>query len=492
MRFQLPVLALCFLLLGASPSNGQASLEPCGTSPELSEILARYHNNPGQYARLEGIVQVPLTIYILGESNGSGYFSIHRLMDAFCTLNRDFEPTGIQFYILGEINYINNSAWYAHPGFQAGAEMMAAHRVENTLNCYIVEDPAGNCGYASSNGAALAKSCLFPDDHTWAHEIGHMLGLPHPFLGWEGYEHPYATPAPAFINNRPVEKTDGSNCYVAGDRFCDTSPDYLNFRWSCNEDSESYQLQTDPDGVNFRSDGTLIMSYSNDECANRFSEEQISAMQFSLQDFWAGLAFGQDLPGDIPGAQITLTAPVGGASVPGDAEVTLSWEPVPNATQYIVEVSRLPEISFTVAQVITPTNSAVITGLPANKEYFWRVRPYNARYTCTDFSSVESFSTDALSSVAQPELLSSIELHPNPLPSGQALTATINARQRLKAGIRLFTATGVKVMDWGQYQIEEGEQQIELPGGSLPGGLYLLEIATPRGKAVKKVAIGVF
>ena len=34
-------------------------------------------------------------------------------MDAFCTLNRDFEPTGMQFYILGEINYINNSAWYA-------------------------------------------------------------------------------------------------------------------------------------------------------------------------------------------------------------------------------------------------------------------------------------------------------------------------------------------------------------------------------------------
>ena len=110
--------------------------------------------------------------------------------------------------------------------------------------------------------------------------------------------------------------------------FCDTSPDYLNFRWSCNEDSESYQLQTDPDGVNFRSDGTLIMSYSNDECANRFSEEQISAMQFSLLDFvltgfWAGSAWG------YPGAQITLTAPVGGASVPGDAEVTLSWEPVP-------------------------------------------------------------------------------------------------------------------------------------------------------------------
>lgn len=482
-------LALCLLILGPFAGYGQRELKPCGNSSEISDWLIRYQRNPEQYARPEGIVYAPLTIHIVGETNGAGYISIHQLMDAFCTLNSDFEPSGIQFFIAGELNYIDNSDWYSYGAFSTGAQMMAAHRVENTLNCYIVGDLMENCGYASGAGTALDKNCLFPDDHTWAHEIGHMLSLPHTFRGWEGYEHLYAEPAPAFINDRPVEKTDGSNCHFAGDRFCDTPPDYLNFRWSCNEDSESIQEQHDPDGVSFRSDGTFIMSYSNDECANRFSGEQIGAMQASLMDEWASLAFGSNLPGDIPDAPITLTAPVGGAIAPGGAEVVLSWEAVPNATHYIVEVARLPDIPFTVAKQTVTTNSATITGLQAGKRHYWRIRPYNPRFTCTAFSPVEQFITEDALAVSQPGYLSYLEAYPNPLPSGQGLRVDIQAPQPFDARIGLFSATGARVKDWGRHPVREGEQVMEFSAEGVAAGLYLLQVDTPGGRVLEKIVV---
>ncbi len=80
-----------------------------------------------------------------------------------------------------------------------------------------------------------------------------------------------------------VEKMDFSNCYDSGDRFCDTRPDYLNYRWACAPDSLSVTVQKDPNGVEFRSDATLYMSYSLDVCSNRFTDEQIEAMRTNFQ-----------------------------------------------------------------------------------------------------------------------------------------------------------------------------------------------------------------
>ena len=76
-----------------------------------------------------------------------------------------------------------------------------------------------------------------------------------------------------------VERVDGVNCDIAGDGFCDTPADYLNYRWNCNNQGLSNVTQTDPLGEKLKSDGSLIMSYSSDVCSYRFSEEQIAAMQ---------------------------------------------------------------------------------------------------------------------------------------------------------------------------------------------------------------------
>ena len=262
----------------------QNPLGPCGTAPEKSAWLQKYQAAPAAYQKnLDTIIYVPLTIHLLGTDEGLGFFNYRNLMEAFCTLNEDYESANIQFYMEGEVHYIQNTAWFEHETLLEGGQMMFANNVEHTLNCYFVADPAGNCGYALPYaGLAVAKSCANPNDHTWSHEVGHALSLPHPFLGWEGgvsYDDSvppnFNAPAPLtvtydytffqdtlildtlIIDTAYVEFVDGSNCGIAADGFCDTSPDYLANRWFCDGNMESATQQKDPSGATSKPDGTM-------------------------------------------------------------------------------------------------------------------------------------------------------------------------------------------------------------------------------------------
>lgn len=119
-----------------------------------------------------------------------------------------------------------------------GEDMMDENNVDDLLNVYFVSDPAGNCGYfsPSDNGVAVAKSCAMPGGTTIAHEFGHFFSLPHTFYGWE-----YGIP-----DDEDQEWVNGANCNSAADGFCDTPPDYLDYRWNCPG-----PLQTDPNGDTF-------------------------------------------------------------------------------------------------------------------------------------------------------------------------------------------------------------------------------------------------
>mgnify|MGYP000043822657 FL=1 len=59
------------------------------------------------------------------------------------------------------------------------------------------------------------------------------------------------------IDTAYVEKVDGSNCEYAADGFCDTPPDYLAYRWTCNQSTgTSFGTMLDPNGESFKSDAT--------------------------------------------------------------------------------------------------------------------------------------------------------------------------------------------------------------------------------------------
>lgn len=497
-RLLFPV--FCLFVFGAA--MGQKPASPCGTLPHKSDWLKKYQAAPHDYSKMEDtIIYVPLTIHLLGSDEGTGYFGYNNLFDAFCTLNEDFEPLNIQFFLEGEINYINSTAWDAHPTVLDGAEMMFANNVENTMNCYFLSDPAGNCGYnLPYAGMTVAKSCAGVNDHTWAHEMGHALSLAHPFLGWEGgvshdnsVEHSFSTPAPLtvlydytyfldtlildtmIIDTAFVEFVDGSNCHIAADGFCDTAPDYLASRWNCNAEMESSVTQTDPDGVTFKSDGTLIMSYADDACSYRFSDEQTAAMRANLIDEKPNLLYNQESEESVTGIA-NLVAPVENEIVHFE-NVELEWDAVPNATFYLVEVTRLPTFPNSITKsYIVDENLLTLDDLEVDKKYYWRVKAFNRLHFCTQLSGHESFETENLVAVNEIEELSSLSVYPTIIKAGASIQIEANANEQFAGNVQLFNNLGVLVSE-ELIHFSSGKNSMSFEvGEQLPSGLYFLSL----------------
>lgn len=499
----------CITLYGQKPAN------PCGTAPFKSDWLKKYQQSPEDYSKLDDtLIYVPLTIHLVGTDDGFGFFSPRELLDAFCTLTEDFEPTNIRFYIEGEINYLSNSSYLDHPTVLDGAEMMFENNVANTLNCYFVSDPAGNCGYnLPYAGLTVAKSCAGINDHTWAHEIGHALSLAHPFFGWEGgvshdgsVPHDFDDPAPItvtydytyfldtlildtmIIDTAFVEFVDGSNCHVAADGFCDTAPDYLASRWICNSNSESSDIQTDPSGATFQSDGTLIMSYADDACSYRFSDEQIAAMRANLIDEKPHWLYDQSAEEPVE-EMATLISPVDDEVVQFN-NVLLEWETVPNATHYVVEISRLQNFPLTVTDsYLINGNALTVSNLLDQKKYYWRVRAFNRQHFCTPFTEKESFETDNFLSVDEENTLTFFEIFPSRVRPGSSVNIMVNARLSFAGEIRLYNVLG-QLVEVTAIDFAVGENNLELEiHENLPSGLYVLAIGGNGGFVSKKIVV---
>ncbi|MEQ8703679.1 MAG: zinc-dependent metalloprotease [Phaeodactylibacter sp.] len=504
------VLALSFAGIAVAQSNWD---HPCGTPAGKSAWLKAYQRNPQAFQRdNDTTLYVPLTIHIVGTDSGAGFFALSGLKAAFCKLNESFQEANIQFFMAGEINYLMNSAWYSHETVLEGAEMMFANNVDGTLNIYFVNDPAGNCGYnLPYAGIAMRKSCSGPNDNTWAHEIGHALAIPHPFLGWEGgvsYDgsvtHNYNNPAPEtitydytffqdtliedtlIIDTAYVELTDGSNCTFAADGFCDTAPDYLAQRWFCDVNGESPTIQTDPTGATFRSDGSLIMGYSDDACQARFTGEQIAAMRADLYD--ENPDWISDAPPlePVAGPVTTFLFPVEGAELPFD-EVLFSWSPVANASHYILQVSPLPTFGIRSEYVVEGTE-LLVTDLVGNRTYYWRITPFNSYSFCAPVVDGGTFNTSEVSSVQSLGPLTAFRAYPQPVGAGQDLTVDFTAQAPLKGSLSLYSSLGQPLWE-ASLDRSPGRHTLSIPTAQWPAGLYFLTVRTTSGQAVQQVII---
>ncbi len=109
------------------------------------------------------------------------------------------------------------------------------------------------------------------DAGTWSHELGHYFVLPHTFAG--GPSNQYVN-SPVLINGQQY------TCFQTGDGFCDTPADLED---DCNVTSSECIVNcngmTDPLGVSYNPDPTLLMSYYGLGCPDRFSDEQKQAMR---------------------------------------------------------------------------------------------------------------------------------------------------------------------------------------------------------------------
>lgn len=477
-----------------------AQTHTCGTLDQPSKWLKKFQqrlDQPNFQKNLDQELFVPLTIHIVGEDDGTGYVSISKLLDALCTLNADFEDWNMQFFIQGNIRYINNSDWYRHDNFDSGRPMIRENNVPNTMNCFFVNLAAGiaSGGYAGLDSyyTVVTNSATQASNQTWAHEIGHALSLPHTFEGWEAKrdtdfnDYDFTLPAPDTIFYRgrdiPTELLDGSNCREAADGFCDTKSDYLYSFWSCNNNDRSTRRQVDPTGASFTSDGSLIMSQAG--CTSRFSEEQALAMRANLREQKNGLGNTPIELDIITNLEVTALLPESGALAPNE-NITLEWTPVENATHYILQVSRLPTFPIFDVNEVVEGNSFNIESLQLDRRYYWRVRPFNYYSSCAGFSDRFTFTTSEFTATDR-TIEESIAVAPNLVSSGEDIFIQFGEGIHYGAVVTLVDLNG-RVLDQQQFN-KVNSRNVRYPIRVTQAGMYFLSITIGKYHIVKKLVV---
>ncbi len=469
----------------------------CGTSAVTPWMeWYRLHRHEILQSRSDEMLYIPVTVQITGTDDGHGYFPFDKAIQAICGMNERFEDAHIEFYLVpgDAVRFLPNSDWYIHE-FPAGAQMINTNNIPDRLNAYVVNDPAGNCGYAWMDAIVLGSGCSGPDNSTWSHEAGHHLSLPHTFSGWEGTEWNYSQPAPSTVgNNRPVETVDGSNCENAGDFFCDTPADYLNGRWQCDENQESQQLQHDPNNVAFRSDASLIMSYASDGCQSRFSPEQITAMRTNLQSQHASYLqvseLGQGIDDDM---KAQLISPIDSHIVQYN-NFELTWTAVPNATIYVVELFLNPGMSVTqrlfYKTLYNETSVTVNQNLPSNRALYWRVRVYNEWDVCNPNENLQVgiLQTRNISATNELERVVTAELSPNPVAGGATAVLNVISDVTMDAQLHIIDAAG-RICTQQKLRIFPGDNQLPIETSTLQSGIYIVSVQNEKGTLLKRLAV---
>jgi len=487
------ILSVLFIAIGAGSSWGQQWESSCGTPDIHSESLKEWRANRDHIATLrsEDPIYVKMKIHLVGNDDGEGYYRLPDLMRSFCKLNQDMEQAGIVMEMDPDINYIASSRYNLHD-FQGGAQMMNQYNVSGMVNCYIVSDPAGNCGYysPSRDGVALKKTCLGSGSATWSHELGHFFSLPHTFSGWEGTTYEYGDVAPTRVGNRNrlVELADSSNCRSAADGFCDTKADYLSFRWSCSGGLSPSDL-IGPDGASFRAEGANIMSYSNDGCQVLFSEEQIAAMRFDITRGRLNHISNNEIPDSLNFDPESFVPTQGFDEEPLPFDnATIRWEPIENADGYVVEftkfIGRPTPPNF---ELLTTDTFINLDPLDLDFFYDWQVYPYNAADGCAPGSGKNRFLATELSSDLTQDASTTIKIFPNPVSAGSKFQLVYEAKSSGSLEWEILDVQG-KPVQMKKMQVFEGTQRLSIQSPNAPG-LYLLRLMNSEGITVRKLLV---
>jgi hypothetical protein len=475
-----------FWQLVISQGFGQAP-DICATpNMPFAEYKALRQSDLHLEFRADTIIYVPLTIHIVGDDEGNGYYEPQNVMNSLCRLNADYEPYKIQFYVKGDWHYINSTRWYDHDTYSKGQEMFSANNVPRTMNCYIVKNPKGACGYAyiNSYNMALGKNCLGSGNSTWSHEMGHALSLPHTFNGWEGTTINTSNPTPSTINGHEVEKADSSNCTTAADLFCDTPPDYLSFRWNCSTGMQSSTTYKDPNGKAFKVDGKNFMSYSDDVCASMFSTEQVNAIKNNLLFAKAGMSTFEP-PYELNTISIAAVDPILNGSVNPDS-FAIQWTRVPNATKYYLRLSKYSDFITFDTILLTQDTSVIIKKLLPSRRYYYTVTALNKFSFCNATTGVIRFNTNTLGTGGDLVNERDINIFPSCIAGQKSISIEFFNIKNTGVLIELFSPLGVKL---GQKPIEIYNQEYSISDLNLPfeTGINIVRIKIGNQYISKKI-----
>lgn len=506
-------------LLSISTMSAQTETGSCGTVGELQEAfipdlkrnIRVAESNP---IRFRSTQYLPVKFHIITKTDGSKGVKESRVLDQLAAINEDFAELDIQFYLKDcSFNYINNTTVFENHEATIGT-IMKVNKDNNAINVFIPETADRNSsnlgrtlgyylkiavtgtGVFDTDWIVVRKSEIASSSITLTHELGHFFTLAHPHRGWdsEPYDQEiHGNPAPTRAPNGIfTELQDKSNCDEAGDLLCDTPPDYnFGISWSNCEYDGGVQ---DPGGNLVNPEEKLYMSYFN-FCNSDdyfFSPMQQAALIASLNSSERAYIRSGWSPGsDRIAANTTLEFPINDEVLPYFNDIPFSWSAVPGANKYLLEVSRFPnylEGSNTFSLVVN-SNTKVISGLEADRKYFWRVRPFNCIDTGTPFTNSGSFITGSVTKVKEPEFVEGWTAGPNPVRVNANLQIDLNSTEVFDGQISWYSMDGRRVKTEMSRRFINGSNRISLSTSQLTAGVYVLALETAAGRLTKRIAV---
>ncbi len=457
----------------------------------------------------DAVTYIPLKFHLIANAAGLGRVNEHKVLDQLANLNsfyQEFAPD-IQFYMVDGLNYIDNDAAFSTHFTGAGQAQLINNRVDNALNVFIPLDANTTSGgqgitlgyYDPNSGAdwvVIRKADINGQSETLSHEVGHFLGLLHPFNGWDfepfdnNTVNPVGTYSPSvgFPSLIPNEKQNGSNCETAGDFICDTPPDYNHFNtnWEFNYVGGA----KDPDGVTIDPDETNIMSYFINCNPKSFTTDQVNLMTVDVVQRIANNTLNQG-PASFAsvGDETALSFPLDEALNVPHNEVEFIWDDVDGATAYLLEIDKFSTFNIEPERYFVYGNNKVISGIDANRTYYWRVRPFNAYDTFSPNSETRKFTTGNTTNTNEIAALKDWAITPNPISTNESLKIMINADQAFEADIEIFSLNGKLVQKISNQYFGQGQQSIETDLSKLNKGIYIVSLVSEKGILNKKIAI---
>jgi hypothetical protein len=479
LRFIILLFASTFSLLLHAQICGVNTLEQMKWWPRYQAHLSQLPHKDG----LNTSYQVPLAIHLVARTNGAGRVPIKRALEVVCELNAYYAPADISFYLApAGFNLINDDGIFSNSDFAVNQLTMESHRRDSALNVFVVNTIGSSnvVGVYDSNKdwVLVQRNVFLPGNATLAHEIGHYFSLLHPHFGWDAAPwniNIHGNPAPDTASDgiTPTERVDGSNCEVAGDRLCDTPPDYnlgLNWQQNCDYAGEARDPANQPLDPNER----LIMGYFSEDCRDSFSEAQITLMQLDLQDEARAYLYPDYTPISAELATpATLGAPLDLAEAT-DRVLNFSWETVPAASHYYLEFDRSPDFNLDPqGRLSTSTSVAIPFDWRENTTYYWRVWAWNESSFCLPPSPANTFETTLVSSTASPFGESEV-FTLNTVGGQPVLSYTLDRPAR--PTLQIYHLDG-RLRSSSPLLLTTGKGQLNLHTSPLPAGLYLAVIA---------------
>ncbi|MBH8571320.1 zinc-dependent metalloprotease [Microvirga sp. STS02] len=370
---------LCGLVVGTA--HGQsAQIQPCGTpapsAHQLQELLLRvlpYEQRTA--AKVATVVTyIPVKVHIVRRSDGSGGIDETQIYQGMAASNEQFILAHMQFYMAGQVTYIDNTQYYDFAS-QDETAISQANDVPNVINLYYTHtasfqgSPVG--GYCTSRIFLTNPHANL--DRSFTHEFGHFFGLIHTFD---------QSNSGTIANRELVART---NCQTTGDWVCDTPADP-------SERPGATYLECEYVGTITDAQGALYSPPTRNAMAFNFCGNQLTAGQLTRMETWRTLYY-PNLTSSLtpPATPTSLTAVVSTVGTAQFQQVRLQWQNnATNAVGYFIERAT-PTSDYAAVGAVGPTQNVFVDqAAPANQVVSYRVKPINAAAAWSNVASINS------------------------------------------------------------------------------------------------------